>query len=83
MFILLREYYSRVVIFQELIIRYITGLILGLCPANERWRYFVTLTGWPQAYNEPFVRLQMGQEQLCNYKVHITNMVICGKTMEK
>ena len=29
----------------------ITGLILGLCPANERWRYFVTtsLIGWMQA----------------------------------
>ena len=28
-----------------------TGLILGLRPANERWRYFVTtsLIGWPQA----------------------------------
>ena len=30
---------------------YNTGLILGLCPANERWRYFVTtsLIGWAQA----------------------------------
>ena len=30
---------------------YIAGLILGLCPANERWRYFVTssLIGWAQA----------------------------------
>ena len=29
---------------------YITGLILGLRPANERWRYFVTtsLIGWVQ-----------------------------------
>ena len=29
----------------------ITGLILGLHPANERWRYFVTtsLIGWVQA----------------------------------
>ena len=28
-----------------------TGLILGLCPANERRRYFVTtsLIGWAQA----------------------------------
>ena len=28
-----------------------TGLILGLHPANERWRYFVTtsLIGWVQA----------------------------------
>ena len=27
-----------------------SGLILGLCPANERWRYIVTtpLIGWVQ-----------------------------------
>ena len=33
----------------------IPWLILGLRPANERRRYFVTtsLTGWVQAYNEP------------------------------
>ena len=32
-------------------------LILGLCPANERRRYFVTtsLIGWTQAYNRPCV----------------------------
>ena len=24
--------------------QYITGLILGLCLANERWRHFVTTT---------------------------------------
>ena len=31
------------------------GLILGLCPANERWRYFVTASfiGWAQALNQP------------------------------
>ena len=31
-----------------------TGLILGLRPANERRRYFVTtsLIGWAQAYNQ-------------------------------
>ena len=28
-----------------------TGLILSLCPANERWCYFVTMSliGWVQA----------------------------------
>ena len=28
-----------------------SGLILGLCPANERWHYFVTMSliGWVQA----------------------------------
>ena len=32
-----------------------SGLILGLCPANERLRYFVTtsLSGWAQALNQP------------------------------
>ena len=32
-----------------------TGLILGLCPANERRRYFVTtyLIGWAQALANP------------------------------
>ena len=32
----------------------ITGLILGLCPANERRGYFVTMSliGWVQAENE-------------------------------
>ena len=32
-----------------------TGLILGLRPANERRRYFVTtsLIGWVQALNQP------------------------------
>ena len=30
-----------------------TGLILGLCPANERRRYFVTpsLIGWTQTWS--------------------------------
>ena len=33
------------------------GLILGLCPPNERWRYFVTtsLIGWAQSYNQPCI----------------------------
>ena len=32
------------------------GRILGLHPANERWRYFVTtsLIGWAQTYNQPW-----------------------------
>ena len=32
-----------------------TGLILGLCPANERRRYKVvpSLIGWAQTYNQP------------------------------
>ena len=31
------------------------GVILGLCPANERRLYFVTtfLIGWAQAWNQP------------------------------
>ena len=35
----------------------LSGLILGLCPANERWHYFVTtpLIGWVQAYNQPWL----------------------------
>ena len=33
-----------------------TGLIIGLHPANERWRYFVTtsLIGWAQTLNQPW-----------------------------
>ena len=33
----------------------VTGLILGLRPADERRRYFVTtsLIGWVQSYNQP------------------------------
>ena len=33
------------------------GLILGLCPANERLRYKVTssLIGWAQTYNQPCI----------------------------
>ena len=32
-----------------------TGMILGLCPANERRRYFVTISliGWAQTWNQP------------------------------
>ena len=32
-----------------------TGLIVGLRPANERRRYFVTtsLIDWPRAWNQP------------------------------
>ena len=35
----------------------ILRLILGLRPANERQRYFVTtsLIGWPQAFNQPCI----------------------------
>ena len=31
----------------------ISEMIIGLRPANERWRYFVmtSLIGWVQAYN--------------------------------
>ena len=38
-------------------IDYVTELILGLRPANERRRYFVTtsLIGWAQTYNQPYV----------------------------
>ena len=34
-----------------------SGLILGLCPANERRRYFVTtsLIGWAQTLNQPWI----------------------------
>ena len=37
--------------------RYIAGLILGLLPANERQRYFVTssLFGWLQTYIQPCI----------------------------
>ena len=35
----------------------ISGLILGLCPANERRRYKVTpsFIGWAQIYNQPYI----------------------------
>ena len=34
---------------------FLTGLILGLGPANERRRYFVTcLIGWGQTWNQPW-----------------------------
>ena len=35
----------------------ITRLILGLCPANERCRYKVTLSliGWAQTWNQPWM----------------------------
>ena len=44
--------------FQEMAIILYTGLILGLCPANERRCYFVTtsLIGWVQAQNQPCVQ---------------------------
>ena len=34
-----------------------TGLTLGLCPANERRRYFVTtsLIGWAQTWHQPWI----------------------------
>ena len=37
----------------------VTGLILGLHPANERRRYFVmaSLIGWVQAKNQPCCKL--------------------------
>ena len=39
----------------DTVVHLITGLILGLYPANERRRYFVTasLIGWAQTYNQP------------------------------
>ena len=35
---------------QYILYAFSSGLILGLCPANERWRYFITtsLIGWVQ-----------------------------------
>ena len=49
--------------------RYNTGLILGLPPANERRCYFVTtsLTGWVQAYNQPCDIVNM-KELRCRWR---------------
>ena len=46
------------------------GLILGLCPANERWRYKVTssLIDWVQTYNQP-----------CPYTVLMTQAEVVDK----
>ena len=37
------------------------GLILGLRPANKRYRYKVTPShiGWVQAYNQPYIYQEM------------------------
>ena len=37
-----------------------TGIILCMCPANERWRYDVTssLIGWAHAQNNSWVQLE-------------------------
>ena len=37
-----------------------TELYLGLRPANERWRYFVTMSliGWAQAKNQPCIHTE-------------------------
>ena len=37
---------------------YMSGLILSLCPANERWCYFVTtsLISWVQTWNQSCMR---------------------------
>ena len=41
-----------------------SGLIPGLRPANEKWRYFVTsLIGWVQTYNQPCM---MPRETCCH-----------------
>ena len=51
-----RSYTILIDMFNILMPRQMTaGLILGLRPANERRRYFVTtsLTGWAQALNQP------------------------------
>ena len=39
--------------------KFISGLILGLHPTNDRRRYFVTasLIGWVQAWNQPCIRI--------------------------
>ena len=41
------------------------GLILGLCPANERRRYFVTtsLIGWVQAKHQPWAWWDEGMDK--------------------
>ena len=45
----------------------LAGMIPGLHPANERWRYFVTtLIGWAQAQNQPWkVRIHVSSVQFC------------------
>ena len=44
-----------------------TGLTLGLRPANERRRYFVTtsLIGWTQALNHPWKYMSIGMLSNC------------------
>ena len=43
-----------------------TGLILGLCPTNERCPYFVTtpLIGWVQAYNQHQLDMSTARRRL-------------------
>ena len=51
----------------------LTGLILGLHPANERWRYFVTmfLIGWAQMWNQPCVNVCYVQKYFFDPLNHI------------
>ena len=55
-----------------------SGLTLGLRPANERRRYFVTtsLVGWVQAWNQPCVLYVM---IICNLKI-TTCVTLCWIT---
>ena len=48
---------GEIIVLGEIIPRIYSGLILGLRPANERRRYFVTtsLIGWAQTLNQPCI----------------------------
>ena len=58
----------------NILLSYISGLILGLSPANDRQRYFVTrsLIGCAQTYNQPCISLSTGPffSQICFHITH-------------
>ena len=54
------------------------GLILGLCPANRRQRYFVTtsLIGWVQTWNQPWHGIFCGWHGTYMYLIHFTTITL-------
>ena len=70
--------------FWHLLISVNPGLILGLCPANERRRYFVTMSliGWVQAQNQPCnLRSMAHQYESCyeSYDIDVNDVARRGE----
>ena len=56
----------------------ISGLILGLRPADERQRYHVTTTliGWEQAWNQPRICMQLPADRVIINNINFTEIQI-------